>query len=45
MLLALYDGKSLHGVFPHAAGDRQVSVEDAIVTIETARTPDPTPRE
>jgi hypothetical protein len=42
VLLALYDRETLLGVFPHAADGRQVSVEDALVAIETAGTPDPT---
>lgn len=43
VLLALYDRESLVGVFPHAAGDRQVPVEDAIAAIETAGASDPAP--
>lgn len=36
VLLAVYDRTSLLGVFPHAAGDTQVSVRDAIGAIEAA---------
>lgn len=43
MLLALYGGESLVGVFPHTAAGGQVPVEDAIAAIEAAGTSDPPP--
>jgi hypothetical protein len=40
VLLALYGGESLLGVFPHIAGEDSVSVRDGIDAIEAATTSD-----